>query len=299
MLHQPAGLRLTGAARDLVTTGPAPGAVAGAATVTADLDTSHQLLSLATTPNDERTAGLVGRLVGRGFRAAVDETFPTGDDAASPLYLLLDDLPVAALISGYTFLYSGEVGRHAGGASLIKADICSGWRSDGEMVVSLQTKGTLPVPIGPSPTDLTPLDDRDAWHEIAPLPAGAMRRQRLVDLTRAVPLEVFAMFRDTHVDREGLETVLHEYTVTATVDPAALTLDDCVATPRVLPWAECPAAADSAQRLNGHHVDELRDLVRAEFRGTTTCTHLNDLFRSLADLGPLARLLPSSDGATT
>jgi hypothetical protein len=59
----------------------------------------------------------------------------------------------------------------------------------------------------------------------------------------------------------------------------------------VLPWTECPAAAASAGRLDGLRVDELRERVAKEFRGTTTCTHLNDLLRSLADLGALVRLV--------
>jgi len=290
MIPTPLGLRLAGAARDLVTT-EAGGVVAGAAAVTADLDAGHRLVSVETAPPDERAAGLVGRLVGRGFRGAVDDAFATDEDLASPLYLLLDDLPVAALISGYARLYSGEVGGEASDASLIKADICSGWRSDGTMVVSLRTKGLMPVPIGPTPTDLIPAGDPLAWHDIEPLPPAAMRRRRLVEVTAGDPLRVFAMFRDTHVDAGGSETVLHEYTVTASLDPQSLVLSNCEAEPRVLPWSECPAAAASAHRLDGHRVDELRDLVRAEFRGTTTCTHLNDLFRSLADLGPLTRLI--------
>ena len=291
MLLHPQGLRLIGAARDLVTGTDGETSVAAASTVAAELDGFHVLHALETTPADERTDGLVGRPVGRGFRAAVDGAFATAEDRASPLYLLLDDLPVAALISGYTRLYSGEVGGGMADAGLIRADICSGWRSDGTMVVSLRTKGTIPVPIGPPPPDLTPPGDALAWHDIGPLPAGAMRRRRLVEVADGDPMRVFAMFRDTHVDRDGLETVLHEYVVTATLDPARLVLDECEAQPRVLPWNECPFAAASAHRLDGHHVDELRSLVRAEFRGTTTCTHLNDLFRSLGDLGPLAGLL--------
>jgi hypothetical protein len=60
----------------------------------------------------------------------------------------------------------------------------------------------------------------------------------------------------------------------------------------VLPWTECPFAAASAARLDGHAVGELRELVGREFKGTTTCTHLNDLLRSLADLARLVALLP-------
>ena len=44
-------------------------------------------------------------------------------------------VPVAALISGYTQLYRSGLGEieppGRGEASMLKADICSGWRSDG------------------------------------------------------------------------------------------------------------------------------------------------------------------------
>ena len=39
-------------------------------------------------------------------------------------------------------------------------------------------------------------------------------------------------------------------------------------------------------------VDAARRYVGREFRGTSTCTHLNDLLRSLADLSALLALLP-------
>jgi hypothetical protein len=35
-------------------------------------------------------------------------------------------------------------------------------------------------------------------------------------------------------------------------------------------------------------VADLRRRVRQEFTGVSTCTHLNDLLRSLADVGALA-----------
>jgi hypothetical protein len=63
------------------------------------------------------------------------------------------------------------------------------------------------------------------------------------------------------------------------------------ATPRVLPWIECPWAAASATRLSGESVAGLRRLVRDGFHGVETCTHLNDMLRSLADIVPLAALL--------
>jgi hypothetical protein len=171
------------------------------------------------------------------------------------------------------------------------SDICSGWRADGVMMVSLREEGRIPVPVGPTTTDLLPDDDPLAWHEIGDLPVGAMRRRRLVEVAGGDPLAVFAMFRDTYVTPDGREMVLHEYTLTAELGPDSLMLSRCHAVPRVLPWSECPEAAASASRLDGLNVDELRERVSKEFRGTTTCTHLNDLLRSLADLGTLARLL--------
>src|ERR1700720_543268 len=46
--------------------------------------------------------------------------------------------------------------------------------------------------------------------------------------------------------------------------------------PRVLPYPECPWAADSARRLEGMNVADLPALVKEQFTGTSTCTHLND-----------------------
>ncbi len=83
--------------------------------------------------------------------------------------------------------------------------------------------------------------------------------------------------------------MVHEYTVVGHVDAATQVVLDAEATPRVLPWFECPEAAASAGRLAGRSLDSLRAGVRAEFLGATTCTHLNDMLRALADVGILAR----------
>jgi len=284
------GLVLTGAARDLRTRDGQPRIMA-AAEVRAELNARLELVALTTTPEDPRAASLVGRVVAAGFRAAVDEAMPDARRAATPLYMLLDDLPVAVVISGYARLYSGEIAADHVDAGQVKSDVCAGWRSDGTMMVSLRTTRRLPVPLGPPAHRLEPTTDPLAWHDIGPLSPGAMRRRRLVDLSDGNPGEVYAMFRDTHVDAEDNETVLHEYVVTAELDTAALVLSRCLAQPRVLPWVECPEAAASATRLDGRLASDIRRLVSRELRGTTTCTHLNDLLRSLGDLGALAGLL--------
>ncbi|MGE0879872.1 MAG: DUF2889 domain-containing protein, partial [Acidimicrobiia bacterium] len=53
----------------------------------------------------------------------------------------------------------------------------------------------------------------------------------------------------------------------------------------------CPGAVASASRLVGKEISQIRDFVRTDFRGITTCTHLNDLVRSLGDLDALAAKL--------
>jgi hypothetical protein len=307
------GVRLRGAARDLLTAGRPPvlervdhrrgGQVArelAAAEVSAILTSDHELAELSTSPGDPRAQALVGLPVRSGFRAAVGRALPDERDAASPLHLLLDDLPVAALISGYALLYSGRVEARPDSLGP-QADICAGWQAGGTMMVALRTDGRLPVPLGPPANSLVPDDDPRAWHTLPPLPPGAMRRQRLVEVAAGdpgdprAPLGVWAMFRDSHVDEGGEATVLHEYSLTAELDPSSLVVTRCEARPQVLPWPECPLAAASAERLVGRLVGELPDLVRAEFRGTTTCTHLNDLLRSL---GGLAALTPAVPGTT-
>ncbi|MGO9511307.1 MAG: DUF2889 domain-containing protein [Mycobacterium sp.] len=59
---------------------------------------------------------------------------------------------------------------------------------------------------------------------------------------------------------------------------------------RVLPWQECPGAIGSAARVQGMGLVELRDRVRGEFVGVSTCTHLNDTLRAIADLDALLDL---------
>jgi hypothetical protein len=118
-----------------------------------------------------------------------------------------------------------------------------------------------------------------------------MRRRRLIDVCAAERgYAVHAMFRDTHV-HEGVERILHEYALTAAVEDGRFT--SCVATPRSLPWPECPSAAASATRVVGELVDDARAYVRTNLRGTSTCTHLNDLLCTLADVAPLIRSLTS------
>ena len=297
-------LTLGGTARDLVT--DATGSVVtGVARVAALVDADGALAELRIEPTGPLGDRLLGLPVAAGFRQAVSDAFPDDVASGTPLALLLDDLPVATLISGYARLYSGDIPAD-GAREGMQADICSGWRTGGTMMTSVRAGLGVPVTLGPTaPTSATDHQhDELAWHHMGELPEGSMRRRRLVDVSRDHDRWIVtAMFRDTHVQVGGGETVLHEYTLDATLDAATLVFLTCSAIPRVLPWVECPVAAASADRLVGQGVDATRDYVRREMRGTSTCTHLNDLLRSLGDINSLvaalAATLPDPEDTTT
>lgn len=290
---------MTGRARDLLTTPGGDAVVVAEAELTAVVDgTSRVLQSLDTEPPLAGGTELLGAVVGPGFRGRVDAAAPRERDLRTPLYLLLDDLPGAALVSGYALLSEGAAGRVRDDAYLTTiVDLCAGWASDGSMMQLIREHGQNPTPLGPRAPDLRPDDDPIALHALPELPPTGMRRFRRVDVTAPVAPgglhEVDAFLRDSHVDRAGIETAIHEYSVVATVDATSRTIVDIAASPNVLPWQECPAAIGSATRLRGHELADLRAHVRATFVGTSTCTHLNDVLRGLADVDVLLeRLVP-------
>ena len=272
-------IELSGTAHDLATDASGTAAVVERAALDAVVDSERILRAIE--PREARA--LVGQRVGAGFRAELDARLPSHHARSSPLYLLLDDVPVAALISGYAALHNGQLPTRRIGGSTAKADVCSGWRSDGTMVVSLRRKGVMPVPKGPPAPVPDPEHGRRAWHTLNPLRPGVMRRQRLLDVRPDdAGVRVIAMFRDTHADDTGLVTVLHEYELDARYDPATQTFHGCTANPVVLPWPECTPAAASARVLDGRRAGDLRRVVGKELRGIGSCTHLNDLLRALA-----------------
>jgi hypothetical protein len=153
--------------------------------------------------------------------------------------------------------------------------------------------------IGPVAPTLDAYDnDPLAWHRMERMTTHSTRRRRRIDVWRdpqaragdgTVAVEEF--FRDSLVDGDGVETVVHEYLVSAELEPGSLTFLSCGADIGVLPWVECPAAAASAERLTGTTPHDLRDRVRQTFVGTSTCTHLNDTLRALAAVPYLVSIM--------
>lgn len=247
---------------------------------------------------DDRLRQLVGAWTFRGFRTATREALPDLDGSPSPLRLLLDDLPPALLVSGFAYLAGdayADVPAGSGSGFEGQIDICAGWARDSGMVQAALEHGRSPTPVSvPSPS-LDDADDPLAWHD-APLPPPvATRRRRLLDVHAADPVtvSVSAVFRDSHVAPDGIERSFHEYAVRAVVDRTSRTITAVEARPGVLPWHECPRALASAGRVVGTSIDDLRAQVRETFRGTSTCTHLNDVLAAIGDTPVLlAHLTP-------
>lgn len=285
-------------ARDVRTNEDGEIDVVGAARLLATVEgASREMKTVQTEPDLRELQELVGAVVGPGFRAKVDTLVPEQREAHSLLYLLLDDLPGAGLVSGYAMLQADAVPKAKPDEDryneylIARADLCAGWARDGSMMEMIREHGQNPTPLGPSAPDIPRADDTAGWHEVAVLPPTGMRRIRRIDVMAhadgSTEHEVDVFFRDSYADPTGSETVVHEYSVSATVDASTRTMLAIEAKANVLPWTECPGALGSASRLVGHALSDLRPWVRETFVGTTTCTHLNDVLRGLSDVGVL------------
>jgi hypothetical protein len=253
------------------------------------LDGSGTIVEVESDPPEPALVRLVGLNNQRGFRAAADAAVPHHRDSATVLHQLLDDVPMAGLINGYG--WTRELGDDfdlpAESSDRLR-DRCAGWVNDGVMLGALDETGIFPIPLGPDAPDLADADDPLAWHEMEPMAPRSVRRRRRLDVIDGDPLTVDVHFRDSHLAVDAVEDILHEYTLQATVEPGTLVVLSSEAQARTLPWPECPNALASAARVAGEPIAGLRAKVHADFRGTTTCTHLNDVLRSLAGISALA-----------
>jgi hypothetical protein len=298
-------------ARDLRTNPDGSADVVATATLQARISPTGVLLSISSSPDIPALRGLVGSPAGAGFRSRFNALVSNGCEDGSLLYLLLDDLPGATLVSGYALVRGGGLDESPGPARSpstaatgpfpdfgAQNDICAGWAHDATMMVHLRGTGSLPVPLGPPAPALEQVADPLSWHEMAELTPHAVRRRRRLDLVAPSGTEpehrLDLHFRDSHVDNEGRETIMHEYTVVGTADLGAGRIGSISARAHVLPWMECPGALASAQRIDGMKLSVLRTRVRKEFVGRSTCTHLNDSLRSLADVTALHRAMTSA-----
>jgi hypothetical protein len=256
-----------------------------------DLEVSHPehlIARVDAEPFHPGLQALVGVRASAGFRRAVEEAVPGERASRSVRFQLLDDLPTALLVGGYAVLVSSMNRPPRGKLTLQQPDLCAGWVAGGTLLSRFEETGMLPAPLGAVAPSVEPGEDPLGWHDFDPLPPHGMRRRRRLDVWRDGEVAmVECFFRDSYCSPESVETLVHEYTVHAVLDPSTRRFLSCEADIGALPWSECPAAAASATRLVGAPAEGLRGWVRDTFVGPSTCTHLNDTLRSLEDVAAL------------
>ncbi|WP_019064063.1 DUF2889 domain-containing protein [Streptomyces prunicolor] len=251
---------------------------------------------------DDATGGgrLPAELVGidsrRGFRRALTAHFgPVG--GAGLQAALLDDLPGMRIISGYAQLQQRAPARPADRRPSPVIGVCAGWAADGTAATSGEALPGMLTSRPPAP-DLGGGDER-VWHADPPPPRAGMRRRRLIEVTPDTVTGVYGYFRDTYCRPDGIEVVVHEYEITATVAAGVGDLPvvrELTARPGALPFPECPAAAATAVSLHGVPLAEIEPEVRRRLVGPHGCTHLNDLLRTLRLVEPMTALFRATRG---
>lgn len=292
---RPAGLdgpvTIVARGRDLLTTADRQAQVLAATHLDVRADfASATIERILADPPHPALAELGGTHAFHGFRAEVEKAIPGERESGSLRYQLLDDLPIALMLSARVLRAAGLAMR-TDQPKRLPVDICAGWVTGGTLVAGL-TKHGPPLHRGPVASNIGTADDPLAWHQFDALPRQATRRHRRLDVwPNGETAEVDCFFRDSFAGADEVETVVHEYGVCATVDVATARFLSCQAVAGPLPYPECPNALASAGRLAGASVDGLRREARDSFAGPSTCTHLNDTLRSLEDVGALLRAL--------
>lgn len=193
---------------------------------------------------------------------------------------LLDDIVGTSVASGYGRLYEGSLRQAGGGISSAMRLTCIGFSTMHQRGEEFDVQRYFEKK--PPSIEFVPPDPL-AWHEDLPMPPDAFRRRRMlqVEPSGEGTVAVTGYFRDTFMRPDGVEMVVHEYGLRATVSGDPLTLESVEAVPGNLPLDHCPMAAGSALGLAGLPLTEVETAVRRELTGPAGCTHLNDELRSL------------------
>jgi len=223
--------------------------------------------------------------------------FPSEAERNGLLYLLLDDLAGATLVSswgwfawdGYTRALADQVhSAGIGGEQGRMAGVCIGFAADstsiddlGRPLIGAQRSAQVDLLVNP--------DDPDGWHAHS-APAGpSSRRSRWIDVGASeAGFQVTVGFQDSAARPDGSRLAIHEYRLSARIQPDGAELCDLSVVPHVLPHPECPRAVHNLNRLEGCAIDDLRSQVPLLLAKELGCTHLNDVLRALSAVPALA-----------
>ncbi len=300
-LGRDASTHIIARARDALTHGDGQLEVIDQAAFDAEAFITRELISVDCVPPDQRMANLSGIRAGGQLRAKLRELFPSSAEQETALYLLLDDLAGATLVSswgwfawdGYSRALADRI--HQEGVGGNKGDmrgVCIGFAhgstsidDKGHPFIEEQNSVLVPSLIDPA--------DTLGWHDVPTLDGPASRRARWIQVTReGGMIHVAAGFQDSAARQDGLRQAIHEYRLTAAIEAESGRIDAIEATPHVLPHLECPAAVLNVRRLLGRDITQLRSAVPELLAREEGCTHLNDVLRALVAVPALARGLP-------
>jgi hypothetical protein len=299
-------MRLIGRARDVVTpsAGGAPILCAEDA-FDAELRPDRTIVAIEADPPRPDLTQLVGTRGGGRLRHALEHFVPAERRNATPLYLILDDISGASLVAPWAWSQWQKDWLESSGSGITRPQlnrmiqnmegICTGFAPgssslDPQRLIGQSEDGT------PTP-DLRHPDDADGWHAFTLQNTVGMRRARRVDVRLGEVIHIEAAFQDSAAKPDGTRAALHEYDLAATADPSSLRLLSIDATPRVLPFGECPRAVANISRLLDSELPHLRQTVLDQLPGTLGCTHLNDALRALAEVPALVNHLRGALGA--
>ena len=237
---------------------------------------------------------LVGARGGGHLRAVLDEHIHEERVNGTPLYLVLDDISGASLVSGWAWsqwehLIPAEEMTTSGfeEARKFMENVCHGFTT-GFSALS----ATAPPRNNPPVVDLLNPADAESWHELPAIDSVNFRRARRIDVwVEGDDIAVDVGFQDSASTPDGGRVAIHEYEVEARADRASGVLKSVGATPHILPFPECPGAVNNIHEMVGTPLVEMRAAVIDKLPGTKGCTHLNDLLRGLAEVPALADLL--------
>lgn len=284
-------LKLTGQARDVFTaienTGPR---ICANGSMEVLLKPDRTISSIDSFPLIADLHCFIGKRCGGGIRKILASDIPI--DKSIPLYLLLDDMPAASLISSWAWSqWSADWVESARAAMPIvvvenasPSDAICGGFAPGSSAFNPNTKR----PSGAATVDLRNPSDLAGWHSYSNQRGVGMRRARRIDVQRGSGnIIIDAMFQDSAATPNGTRVVLHEYQISVIADNESQEIISINAEPRVLPFIECSTVVVNLKRLVGSPLFDLRDTVLINLRGADCCTHLNDAFRALEDIPAL------------
>jgi hypothetical protein len=264
----------------------------------------REIARISTVPARPAAAALIGLNAGSQLRKALDGVLAQDLANSAPLYLLLDDLAGASLVANWAWSRWGDGWLSqfipVSDAEALEqrrsrmTDICTGFAVGSSAITDIRgqlhdARTVLP---------LAHPDDPAGWHKLPVSNGVTMRRARRIDVWfENGRIQIEAMFQDSASTPDGGRMAVHEYGLQASADIHSGELLSLVAQPRILPYLECPAAADNVTRLIGLPLAGLRQQVLVMLRREVGCTHLNDALRALAEVPALAARIGTLQGA--